>query len=237
MKFSNLQRNKIIKQINGFKKARKFNFGGIELLLNKYTLIPHPDTFQLIKLAEEILKKDNQLNTIADIGTGSGIIAIHLAKKFPSKIFLASDICKEALILARKNSVLNKIKNIKFFHNNDKVWLSEYKNTKIDFIISNPPFVGEKEFNDTNFQITYPEIKMEPANAIVTHGDTHGLSPYLEIIKNSKKTQTKLFLFQCNSENIESLVTKIKKAIKCKINVVKDDSSLKRFLLIKTLIW
>jgi release factor glutamine methyltransferase len=232
MKFSNLQRNKIIYEVEGFTKAKKYSIGNIELFLNKHTLIPHPDTLRLIKLAKAVLRKNSWINTVADVGTGSGIIAISLARKFPFRTFLASDICENTLTIARKNSVLNSVKNINFLHNTDKIWLSEYKNTKVDFIVSNPPFVGEKEFNDKKFQSSYPEISMEPSNAIVTHGDSYGLSPYLEIINNSDKTHTTCFLFQCNSENIWLLKTEIKKTIKCRIKIIKDTENLNRFLLV-----
>lgn len=232
MKYSISQRNKIIHEVNDFTEAKKFDFDGIDLFLNKYTLIPHPDTFQLVQLAVEVIEKNSWIKTVADVGTGSGVIAVFLAKKFPTKNFFASDISEETLNMAKKNSVLNKTSNIHFLHNTDQVWLSEYKNRNIDFIISNPPFVGEKEFNNENFLLTYPEIKLEPASAVVTRGDKYGLSPYLEIIKNSDETNTKLYLFQCNPENIRSLVTGIQKIIKCKINISKDTAGLERFLLI-----
>lgn len=232
MKYTVTQRNKIIHEVNGFAKVKKFNFSSLELYLNKHSLIPHPDTFQLVLQAVEVLENNSWINTVADVGTGSGVIVVSLAKKFPGHSFFASDVCDKTLNIAKKNSVLNKTNNIHFLHNTDKVWLSEYKNINIDFIVSNPPFVGEREFCNEDFLLRYPEVKLEPAGAIVTDGDKYGLSPYLEIIKNSDTTNTKLYLFQCNSENIKSLVTEIQKIIKCKIKIIKDAAGLDRFLLI-----
>ena len=200
MKYSILQRNKIIREVNNCTGAKKFNVEGLSLFLNKHTLVPHPDTSRLVQLAVEVLEKNSWVKTIADVGTGSGIIAISLAKKFPARKFYASDVCKEALNIAKKNSVLNKTSNICFLRNTNKVWLSEYKKRKVDFIVSNPPFVGEEEFNSDNFLLTFPEVKLEPVSAIVTQNDKCGLSPYLKIIKYSDEINTKLFLFQCNSD-------------------------------------
>jgi len=75
-------------------------------------------------------------------------------------------------------------------------------------------------------------VKLEPAGAIVTRGDEYGLSPYLEIIKNSNKTNTKLYFFQCNSETIKSLAVEIQKIIRCEIDISKDTAEFERFLLI-----
>lgn len=232
MKYSISQRNKIIHEVNDFTETKMFDFDGINLFLNKHTLIPHPDTFQLVQLAIEVIEKNSWIKIIADVGTGSGVIAVSLAKKFPTKTFFASDISKDALNIAKKNSVLNKTRNIHFLQNTDKVWLSEYKSRNINLIISNPPFVGEKEFIHENFLQTYPEVKLEPIYAIVTNGDQHGLTPYLEIIKNSHKIDTKLYLYQCNSETIKKLVTEIEKIIRCEIKIDKDSSGLERFLLV-----
>lgn len=232
MKYSILQRNKIINKINSFTSVKKFNINRLELYLNKHILVPHPDTFKLIQIAVNVLKKNSWIKTIADVGTGSGVIAVSLAKKFPSRTIFASDISKETLRVAKKNLVLNKVKNIHLLQNTDNLWLSEYKNKKIDFIISNAPFVGENEFNHRNFLLNYPEAKLEPKSAILVRGDEHGLSPYLKIIKNSGETNAKLYLFQCNSKNIKFLTEKIQNLVKCKINVIKDVKGLDRFLLI-----
>jgi len=232
VKYSIVQRNKIIYEVNGLVKVKKYNFNGIKLYLNKYTLIPHPDTFQLIQIAIDVLKRNRRIKVIADVGTGSGVIAIFLAKKFPSKTFIASDISMEALDLAKKSSALNKLKNVIFLQNTNNIWLSEYKNMKIDFVISNPPFVGENEFNDTKFLQAYPEVKLEPLSAIITSGDKYGWNPYLQIIKNTNKLYILSWLFQCNSENIKFLLTKIPKIAKTKISVIKDINGFDRFLLI-----
>jgi release factor glutamine methyltransferase len=195
-------------------------------------LVPHPYTFQLIQIAERVIGQGSKIKTIVDVGTGSGVIAICLAKKFPKRTFYTSDISKKALVLAKKNSVLNKVKNIHFLYNSDNIWLSEYGKIKTDFIVSNPPYIGEKEFSHNNFLHNYPEVKLEPKNSVVTLKDESGFSPYLNIIKNSSKTKTKLILFQCNSETIRQLKLKISHLIKCKTDIYKDMDGLERFLLI-----
>lgn len=235
MKYTIAQRNTNVKNVYYSKRDQIYKFKDINLLLNKYTLVPHPDTFQLIMNAIKIINKNNWINTIADPGTGSGVIAISLAKKFPNKTFFASDICPHALKIAKKNSKLNSIKNICFLLNKNGIWLNEYKGKQIDFIISNPPFVGEEEYRNKSFFSVYPEVSMEPISAILTPGDKLGLSPYLRIIENSKKNKTKMFLFHCNSDNLSLLTQEIHKLMKCKMYTIKDKNKNDRFLLIKVI--
>lgn len=232
MKYNLKERNRIITRVNKQASARKFNIEDLELFLDINTLIPHPDTFQLVKLAATVLENNPRINSIADAGTGSGIIAISLAKRFPTKQIFASDTSANALKLAKENSSINSIDNIHFVENKDTVWLSEYKGANIDFIVSNPPFIGEEEYCQEDFLLRYPEVKLEPMSAVVTCGDKYGLSPYLDIIRNSADMNTKFYLFHCNSDNVHPLVREIEKIISCDISISKDSAGLDRFLLV-----
>jgi release factor glutamine methyltransferase len=125
-------------------------FFGLPFKVNNHVLIPRPETEELvewvIKKAKTIQSANNDL-TILDIGTGSGCIAISLAKNLPEANIYALDISKEALNVAKQNALLNEVTvafieaNILDFEN----WDLTFKNLKFDIIVSNPPYVREYE--------------------------------------------------------------------------------------------
>ena len=135
-------------------------FFGLPFKVNEHTLIPRPETEELV---DWVLKEDtNRAINILDIGTGSGCIAISLAKNMPKANLYALDISKEALKTARINAELNevdiefieadilkwnqesKIKNQDFFFPFGKDVLKRQKG-QFDVIVSNPPYIQEKE--------------------------------------------------------------------------------------------
>lgn len=132
----------------------KTEFFGLPFNINKEVLIPRPETEELVeRVIKEVsliktyktdsneTKNEKQLK-ILDIGTGSGCIAISLKKEIPSSKISAIDVSNEALRIAKKNALLNKV-DINFIHldilktnNLDKLY---------DVIVSNPPYVRELE--------------------------------------------------------------------------------------------
>lgn len=223
-------RNDIINFLNKNKQC-KVDFGGNKFMLNRFTLVPHIDTLGLIDKASDIIQKDHQIKAVADVGTGCGVIVIKLAKRFPWIRFYASDISKEALTLAQKNAALNGTKNITFCFNKDKQWLSEYGVTTIDFIVSNPPFLGDDEFVGTNFLSVHPSARYEPQAALRTY-DKKGTSPYFAILNNSKKNQTKHYLFQCNSLTVLPILDRIIKKYKMYPKIYKGTDGKWRYIYI-----
>ena len=124
-------------------------FYGLPLTVNEHTLIPRPETEELVEL---IIKTVN-LNAIEkplnilDIGTGSGCIAIALAKQLPNAKIFALDVSAEALKIAKKNAELNEVE-IAFFEADvltENTWDLEFKDLVFDAIVSNPPYVREQE--------------------------------------------------------------------------------------------
>ena len=112
-------------------------FYGLRLKVNKYTLIPRPETEELV----DWILKDN-FKFALDIGTGSGCIAIALAK-FSNANVAAIDISNLALEVAKENAILNNVK-VEFAEKN----ILRIKTLpKVDLIVSNPPYVlhSEKE--------------------------------------------------------------------------------------------
>ncbi len=139
-------------------------FYGLPLFVNKNVLIPRPETEELVNwIVNDIQHKET---TILDIGTGSGCIAISLAHQLPNAKISAIDISKDAIKIARQNSLSNKV-NVNFmevdilkFENSKK--LQNYKASEFDVIVSNPPYVRalEKELMQSNVLKHEPEIAL-----------------------------------------------------------------------------
>lgn len=139
-------------------------FYGLKFNVNKHTLIPRPETEELVHWALHL--STNPMHSslkILDIGTGSGCIAISLAKNIENAQIVAIDLSAEALAVASENSKLNKT-NVQFYKE-DIFNLLEVKileDLKFDFIISNPPYVRELEKKDMKPNV----INFEPESAL-----------------------------------------------------------------------
>ena len=115
------------------------SFYGLEFEVNENVLIPRPETEELV---EWVLSCTLHLNTFLDIGTGSGCIAISIAKNRADSIVTAIDVSKGALEVAQKNAVLNDV-SVQFIQKNI-LETSDLEN-QLDCIISNPPYVRTLE--------------------------------------------------------------------------------------------
>lgn len=120
------------------------HFFGLEFYVNKDVLIPRPETEELVDwiIKNQKLKVESHKIKILDIGTGSGCIAISLAKNLINAQVFAIDISEKALATAQKNADLNKV-NVNFIQKN----ILETANLDQDFdiIVSNPPYVRNLE--------------------------------------------------------------------------------------------
>tara|TARA_Y100000589_G_scaffold75838_2_gene69613 strand:- start:1144 stop:1977 length:834 start_codon:yes stop_codon:yes gene_type:complete len=148
-------------------------FYGIKLKVNKNVLIPRPETEELV---DWLLKDDFQ--SVLDIGTGSGCIAIALALN-SNAIINAMDISKHALMVAQKNSINNRVKIN--FQNQDILKLN--KLPKYDIIVSNPPYVLESYKSKISKKI----LDFEPHNALFV-SDNNPLLFYTKIAKLAIKS-------------------------------------------------
>ncbi|WP_396139498.1 peptide chain release factor N(5)-glutamine methyltransferase [Flavobacterium sp.] len=125
-------------------------FYGLRFLVNENTLIPRPETEELVELIIESTNYElrNTKLKVLDIGTGSGCIAISLAKHLATSEVFAIDVSEEALATAKKNAELNKVA-IDFISTNilDVVNLSAVAglDKQFDIIVSNPPYVRNLE--------------------------------------------------------------------------------------------
>jgi len=129
-------------------------FYGLPFYVNENTLIPRPETEELVELILsntnansqlKLVEGDNQCN-ILDIGTGTGCIAISLGKQLPNASVSAIDVSAKALEIANKNAELNQV-DINFIENDIlKIYDSKLDlETKFDIIVSNPPYVRQLE--------------------------------------------------------------------------------------------
>lgn len=127
-------------------------FYGLQFKVNEHTLIPRPETEELVKW---ILKEE--FSSALDIGTGSGCIAITLAKNTNAKI-TAIDISKEAIDVAKENTKNNKVE-IDFMLQDILQAETLYK---VDLIVSNPPYIlnSEKEKMEANVLDFEPDLSL-----------------------------------------------------------------------------
>ncbi|MCF8321090.1 MAG: peptide chain release factor N(5)-glutamine methyltransferase [Flavobacterium sp.] len=120
------------------------HFYGLEFTVDKNVLIPRPETEELVdwivKLNSKLSKKQNL--KILDIGTGSGCIAISLAKNIANSEVFAVDISETALAVAQENAKRNKV-NVTFLNKN--ILETTHLDQKFDIIVSNPPYVRNIE--------------------------------------------------------------------------------------------
>jgi release factor glutamine methyltransferase len=152
-----LNQHKPIQYILGFEE-----FMGIKLYVNENVLIPRPETEELVQWIVEDYKQQKNL-TIADIGTGSGCIAISLKKIIPQAFVHAIDVSKSALDIASKNA-LHTQQEIHFHQLNI---LNDDLPTKFDVLVSNPPYVLESE----KMQMRKNVLDFEPSLALFVPDD------------------------------------------------------------------
>lgn len=116
-------------------------FYGLKFYVNQHTLIPRPETEELV---EWVLNDwSNQTPTILEIGTGSGCIPIALKKNLPNATISGYDVSEEALTIARKNGVLNAVEVN--FQEVDILTAVLDENQQWDIIVSNPPYIAQQE--------------------------------------------------------------------------------------------
>ena len=157
-----------LQYITGMQEFMKLNF-----LVTKDVLIPQPDTEILVEEVIDIAKHiENPI--ILDLCTGSGAIAISIAKNVPNSKITASDISKNALEVAKQNAKYNGvINNIEFIESN---MFDKLKDKKFDIIVSNPPYIPTMEIK------TLPiDVRQEPKIAL--DGGKDGLDFYRKIYK------------------------------------------------------
>ena len=204
----NLDKNqelKLLDAINSLKKNMPIQyiigeteFLNLKFLLNKFVLIPRPETEELVSW---ILSESPKNKSILDIGTGSGCIAVSLAKFSDCCEVSAWDIDRDTLDLAIENALKNKVKV--YYEIQDIKSIKS--NKKFDIIVSNPPYITleEKKLIKKNV------LLFEPHKALFVY-DKNPLFYYVKIIQFAKKSLKKngLLFFEI-SERMKDDILKL----------------------------
>lgn len=148
-------------------------FYSLPFRVNDAVLIPRPETEILIDAVLDHCKK-NEPYKIWDIGSGSGAIAISLAKNLPLAKILATDISDQAIKIAKKNAELNHVGERICFRQSDLA--KNVEETRFDLIVSNPPYIATSEFSSLPI-----EVRHEPVTAL--NGGKDGLYFYRRFAK------------------------------------------------------
>ncbi|MFK8068236.1 MAG: peptide chain release factor N(5)-glutamine methyltransferase [Gammaproteobacteria bacterium] len=147
-------------------------FWSLDLLVDRNTLVPRPETEHLVELANSLITK-HSIKTIADLGTGSGAIALSIAAENPDCEILATDISAEALEITTENIIQLQLKNIKLQHGR---WCDALGNSRFDLVVSNPPYIA-----DNHPCLKQGDVQHEPLLALTSGSD--GLDAIREIIQ------------------------------------------------------
>ena len=137
-------------------------FWSFDLAVTPATLIPRPETERLVELALERLPGDRPLR-LADLGTGSGAIALALARERPHAQVVATDASADALAIARENARALSIGNVAF-HQGD--WFTPLQGQQFDLVASNPPYVA---LGDPH--LASGDLRFEPQQALSSGHD------------------------------------------------------------------
>ena len=178
-----LQKQKPIQYILG-----ETEFYGLPFLVNENTLIPRPETEELVELiiaeSRKSTRGEAELNevkveSILDIGTGSGCITISLAKNLPNAKVFAIDVSEKALEIAQKNADLNKV-DVHFIQKNI-LEITDLEQ-QFDVIVSNPPYVRMLEKTEIKTNV----LNYEPHLALFVD-DNDALLFYRKIAQLARK--------------------------------------------------
>lgn len=152
-------------------------FWTLDLEVDPATLIPRPETELLVELALERLPPDQALQ-LADLGTGSGAIALALASERPRAQVLATDASPGALAVAARNAARHELDNVRFAEGGHD-WYGPLQGVRFDLIASNPPYIAS---NDPHLE--QGDLRFEPSTALASGMD--GLDDIRRIVEGGQ---------------------------------------------------
>ena len=150
-------------------------FWTLELEVTPATLIPRPETERLVELALARLARDGAPR-VADLGTGSGAIALAIARECPHASVLATDASADALAVARRNAEANGIRNVAFAESD---WFAALAEERFDLVVSNPPYIAADDPH-----LGQGDLRYEPASALASGSD--GLDDIRRIVDGAR---------------------------------------------------
>ena len=195
-------------------------FWDFELMVNESVLIPRPETELLIDFALKSIGNFERKQRIADLGTGSGAIAIALARENPKCSVHAVDISPDALKVAKTNARNLGVTNI-IFHEGS--WCDGLPDLKFDLILANPPYISNKDTHLTEGGLQY-----EPSLALVA--EKSGYSELNLIIQNSCNFLKKdsWLLLEHGYKQQDSVIEELSRFGYCEVLGLKDYAGIDR---------
>lgn len=140
-------------------------FYGLDFQVTPDVLIPRPETEHIVEKVEKLYSKSDSFH-YADLGTGSGILAVTIAFLFPKATGVAVDISPAALCVAAGNAELHGVADRLEFTSGDFT-TSLFGGAEFDIVVSNPPYVTENEYDAASHEVT----DFEPVGALVSGAD------------------------------------------------------------------
>jgi release factor glutamine methyltransferase len=181
-------------------------------------LVPRPETEILIDIA--LKEITNSKLKVAEIGTGSGVISIMLSKKLKNNMFIATDISKKAIDVAKKNALIHSVSNINFVNTN----LLDNIEDKIDILVSNPPYIED------DYEIPLP-LHYEPKEALF--GGFDGLALIKKIIDITIEKNIFILICEIGYNQKNKIIEFVKNKKYKTIQFYKDLSGLDRGFIMK----
>lgn len=201
-------------------------FYGLDFRVTPDTLIPRPETEHIIELAESFFQRDSDFR-FADLGTGSGILAVTLAHQFPKASGVAVDLSPGALAVARDNAVVHSVESrIEFLAGDFTKPL--FPPDSFSLIVSNPPYVTESEYAEASREV----IDFEPETALVSGVDgldhIRAMLPHVTSLLQSGGR----FMMEIGYQQADSIVQMVTTDFPefCSVEVVKDLSGHDRII-------
>ncbi|GAB2796047.1 peptide chain release factor N(5)-glutamine methyltransferase [Dyella kyungheensis] len=148
-------------------------FWTLNLEVTSATLIPRPETELLVELA---LSRMDAAARVVDLGTGSGAIALAIARECPTARVVATDASADALAVAQRNAAKHGIRNVRFAQGD---WLAPLAGEHFDLVVTNPPYI---EADDVH--LGQGDLRFEPATALASGAD--GLDDIRRIVAQSR---------------------------------------------------
>jgi len=208
-------------------------FMGMEFLIEEGVLIPRPETEILVEKSIEKLKnkKPDSPLRVVDLGTGSGIIAVSMAKYIEDIIIYATDISEKSLKIASKNAYKHNCEDKIIFIQGDlfEPLRKRVDQNSLDGIITNPPYISLEDFKSLPIEIRRKEPK------IALYGGINGIDYYRKIVKNApyflkKNGFLALEVGAGQAKKVKELILK-ENDFKQNIEIFKDYSNIERVVI------
>ena len=135
------------------------DFWTLTLKVNAHTLIPRHETELIVELILKLIENKPDKHVL-DLGTGSGAIALAIAKERPSWHIDACDSSKDALQVAKDNAKSNQINNVQFYQSN---WFEQLPNQQYHAIVANPPYISPEDPH-----LKQGDVQFEPISALIS---------------------------------------------------------------------